>query len=49
MIANYVLKCNIPIPDTLKGERNLPFQEELEKHMRDFDIKSFKNGTFYAH
>lgn len=49
MIANYVLKCNIPIPDELKGENRLPYQDKLEKHMADFDIKSFKNGTFYAH
>lgn len=49
LIANYVLKSDIPIPDKLKGERHLPFQDKLEKHMEDFDIKSFKNGTFYAH
>ncbi|MEZ3421054.1 MAG: hypothetical protein K1V95_03940 [Eubacterium sp.] len=49
LIANFVLKCGIPIPDTLKGEKRLPFQDALEQHMQDFDIKSFKNGTFYAH
>ena len=49
IIANFVLKCNIPIPEENKGEKRLPFQDELEKHMEDFDIKSFKNGTFFAH
>ena len=49
MIANYVLKCNIPISKENIGDKRLPFQDELEKHMKDFDIKSFKNGTFYAH
>lgn len=49
IIANYVLKCNIPVPKENIGDKRLPFQNELEKHMEDFDIKSFKNGTFYAH
>lgn len=49
IIANYVLKCNIPIPKENIGDIRLSFQNELEKHMEDFDIKSFKNGTFYAH
>ena len=49
IIANYVLKCNIPIPKENVGDNRLPFQDELEKHMESFDIKSFKNGTFYAH
>ena len=49
VVANYVLKCNIPIPKENIGDIRLPFQDALEKHMKDFDIKSFKNGTFYAH
>ena len=49
VIANYVLNCNIPIPKENIGDKRLPFQDELEEHMKDFDIKSFKNGTFYAH
>lgn len=49
IIANFVLRCNIPIPKENVGDKRLPFQDELEKHMEDFDIKSFKNGTFYAH
>lgn len=49
VIANYVLKCNIPIPKENVGDKRLPFQDELEEHMKDFDIKSFRNGTFYAH
>lgn len=49
MIANYVLRCDIPIDDKYKGDKRLPFQDELEERMKDFDIKEFKNGTFYAH
>ena len=49
MIASYVLKCSLPIADKYKGERHLPFQDKLEIHMADFNIKDFKNGTFYAH
>lgn len=49
MIANYVMHCPIPIDDKYKGDRHLPFQDDLEKHMQDFDVKAFKNGTFYAH
>lgn len=49
MIANYVMNCDLPIKDKYKGEKRLPFQDELEKHMEDFNIKDYKNGTFYAH
>lgn len=49
MIANYVIHCSIPIEDKYKSKERLPFQDELEKHMEDFNIKDFKNGTFYAH
>lgn len=49
MIANYVLRCDIPIDEKYKGERRLDFQDRLEKHMESFDIKKFKSGTFYAH
>ncbi len=49
MIANYVLRCDIPIDDKYKGDRRLPFQDELEERMKGFNIKDFKNGTFYAH
>lgn len=49
MIVNYVMNCPIPIEDKYKGEKRLPFQDELESHMKDFNIKDFKDGTFYAH
>ena len=48
IIANYVLHCDIPIQDKYKGEK-LPFQDKIEERMKDFDIKKFKSGTFYAH
>lgn len=49
MIVNYVMNCAIPIEDKYKGDKRIAFQDELEKHMNDFNIKDFKNGTFYAH
>lgn len=49
MIVNYVMRCNIPIDDKYKGDKRLPFQDRLEERMKDFNIKDFKNGTFYAH
>lgn len=49
MIANYVMNCNVPIKDEFKANERLPFQDELEEKMKSFNIKDFKNGTFYAH
>lgn len=49
MIIQYVMGASLPLDNHLKGERRLPFQDELEIHMQSFDIKEFKNGTFYAH
>lgn len=49
MIANFVLGTDVPIDKELMGAERLPFQDKLEKHMEDFNIKDFKNGTFYAH
>jgi hypothetical protein len=49
MIANYVMNCEVPIKDKFKADEQLNFQFELEEHMKDFNIKDFKNGTFYAH
>lgn len=49
MIANFVMNCEVPIKDEFKATEQLPFQAELEEHMKDFNIKDFKNGTFYAH
>lgn len=49
MVANYLMNSRVPIPDELKHKEILPFQKELEKHMEDFTIKDYLNGTFYAH
>ena len=49
MIANYVMNCALPIKDKFKLNEKLPFQYELEEHMKDFNIKDFNNGTFFEH
>lgn len=49
MIANYVMNCDLPIKEQYISKEQLPFQAELEEHMKDFNIKDFKNGTFFAH
>ncbi len=48
MIAEYVMGCEVPIPDSLKGER-LPFQDELEEHMKQFNIAEYRKGNFFSH
>lgn len=49
MTANYVMNCEVPIKEEYISREKLPFQHQLEEHMRDFNIKDFKNGTFYSH
>lgn len=49
MIANFVMNCEIPIKEQYIVHEKLPFQFELEEHMKDFNIKDYKNGTFCAH
>ena len=49
LIANYAMNVEVPIKDEFKGKEQLPFQAELEEHMKEFNIKDFKSGTFYAH
>lgn len=49
LIANYAMNVEVPIKDEFKGKEQLPFQAELEEHMKEFNIKDFKAGTFYAH
>lgn len=49
LIANYAMNVALPIDDKYKGKEKLKFQDELEEHMKDFNIKDFKDGTFYAH
>lgn len=49
MIANFVMNCEVPIKEKYIVNEKLPFQYELEEHMKDFNIKDYKNGTFYSH
>ncbi|WP_448901662.1 hypothetical protein [Eubacterium sp.] len=49
LISNYAMNVEVPIKDEFKGKEQLPFQAELEEHMKEFNIKDFKAGTFYAH
>lgn len=49
MIANFVMNCDVPIKEQYIGKERLPFQVELEEHMKSFNIKDFKSGNFYAH
>lgn len=49
MTAEYIMNTRVPIPDELKHKEVLEFQKELEKHMEEFTIKSYLDGTFYAH
>lgn len=49
MTAEYLMNTHAPIPDELKHKEVLEFQKELEKHMEEFTIKSYLDGTFYAH
>ena len=48
MIATYVMNTEVPIEDSLKGER-LPFQDELEEHMKNFDLNEYRRGNFFSH
>ena len=48
MIATYAMNTEVPIEDSLKGER-LPFQDELEEHMKDFDLNEYRRGNFFSH
>lgn len=49
MIANYAMNCQVPIKEEYIGKENLPFQQELEEHMKSFNVKDYKNGTFFSH
>lgn len=49
MIVNFAMGCDIPLDSKYIGSERLAFQDELEEHMKSFNIKDFKNGTFYAH
>lgn len=49
LIANFVMNCELPIKEQFMGTQRLDFQDELEEHMKSFNIKDFNNGKFYAH
>ena len=49
MIANYAMNCEVPIKDEFKGTERMQFQDDLEEHMKEFNLKDFKNGAFFAH
>lgn len=49
LIVNYAMNCETPIKEQYIGKEKLQFQFDLEEHMKDFNIKDFKNGDFYAH
>ena len=48
-IANYVMNCELPLKKKFIGQERLPFQDALEERMKDFDLKKYLNGEFYAH
>ncbi len=49
LVADYIMRSPTPIPDSLMHKERLPFQDELETHMEEFTLKSYNDGTFYAH
>ncbi|MCM1114441.1 MAG: hypothetical protein NC397_02995 [Clostridium sp.] len=49
LIANFAMNCDVPIKEQYIGKEKLQFQYDLELHMEDFNIKDFKNGSFYSH
>lgn len=49
LIANYAMNCQVPIKEEYIGKEQLPFQQELEEHMKSFNIRDYKNGTFFSH
>lgn len=49
MIANYAMNCEVPLKAQYIGQERLKCQDDLEEHMKSFNIKDYKDGTFYAH
>ncbi len=49
LVADYIMRSPTPIPESLMHKERLPFQDELEKHMEEFTLKAYNDGTFYAH
>lgn len=48
-IVRFVMDCELPIPEKYIGRERLAFQDELEERMKDFDVKKYLKGEFYAH
>lgn len=48
-IVHYAMGCELPIEEKYIGRERLPFQDELEERMKDFDLKKYLKGEFYAH
>lgn len=49
MIANYALNCDVPIKEQYVGKERLACQNDLEEHMKSFDLKKFRDGQFIIH
>lgn len=49
MIANYALNCDVPVKDEYIGKERLACQDELEEHMKTFNLKDFRDGKFLVH
>ena len=47
MIANYVMGCEVPVDKKYVAEQRLPYQQQLEERMKDFNLKDFNKGSFY--
>lgn len=49
LILKYVMHTSVPVPENLKGEKHMQFQDDIEEKMKSFNIRDFKDGTFYSH
>lgn len=49
MIAEFILKTDLPIKEEYKSKEKLAFQQELEEKMKNFSAKEYLNGNFQIH
>lgn len=49
MIAEFILRADLPIKEEYKSKGKLAFQEELEERMKNFSAKEYLNGNFQIH
>lgn len=49
LIANYIMNCEIPIKEQFIHREKLQFQYDLEDKMEKFNLKDFKDGSFFIH